>query len=686
MKPSVVRVLALAGLVVGFASPVVRVGAVSAPSAPQVDGRIRIVSDNDYVLLAGDATEVTRVIHQNNDVFWDQITAASSVRISLYSDEPYLYLLGMGGGGAEDIGGTLNGVDITSLASGANGVQRATGRAGGTVQDGYLLVNPSLTDWDISSHGECGGGINVCFGRYAAQLPEIRTALTGATWGNPPSVVWGQAGNAWAYPDSTAVMFRIKASALGRGFPVANGTTATVSWNAPSSDGGSAVLDYTVTAYRASDNSNSGRSCTTPDGSTLSCQVTGLTGGVEYYFKVTARNTAGTGASSAATGSITVGDMAPPVLALSAASATQNTNNVAFTLSANEAIDCSTVSTAAGVDFTVTGGTISSVAANGPDACIINVTTTVAAGSSAAVTLTRAGSFSVSDVSGNAQTSVSGSPVTVTVVVPMATTTTSTSTSVPAQAPTVTAAPALEIVVNAPTTTVETPLGAQSGPPSTAATTVLKGASPSTRGAVMPTVASTTTLPNNAGGTVAPRAPRIEQVDPGEAAVSVGGTAEPVDVSRADNQLTISAGAMSVTFARVDELGNVAPLDPEGNVQLLPGDTVRIRLAGFKPLSEVEAWLFSTPVLMGRTKVSADGTVTGNFVVPRDAPSGAHRIAVVARTEDGKPATLTVGVKVGDWEKESSVAVWLIVLPILLAVAGALTLPATRRRRRPSAS
>jgi cytochrome c-type biogenesis protein CcmH/NrfF len=43
---------------------------------------------------------------------------------------------------------------------------------------------------------------------------------------------------------------------------------------------------------------------------------------------------------------------------------------------------------------------------------------------------------------------------------------------------------------------------------------------------------------------------------------------------------------------------------------------------------------------------------------------------------------LTVGVKVGDWKKERSITVWLIVLPIVLAVIGALTLPATRRRRR----
>ena len=39
------------------------------------------------------------------------------------------------------------------------------------------------------------------------------------------------------------------------------------------------------------------------------------------------------------------------------------------------------------------------------------------------------------------------------------------------------------------------------------------------------------------------------------------------------------------------------------------------------------------------------------------------------------------GVKVGNWTKEQSMVVWLIVLPIVLAVIAALVLPATRRRR-----
>jgi hypothetical protein len=75
--------------------------------------------------------------------------------------------------------------------------------------------------------------------------------------------------------------------------------TATVSWSVPSSNGGAAITSYTVV-------SNPGAiSATTPDGSTLSLAVHGLTNGTTYTFTVTATNSVGSGPASVPSNAVT---------------------------------------------------------------------------------------------------------------------------------------------------------------------------------------------------------------------------------------------------------------------------------------------------------------------------------------------------------------------------------------------
>ncbi len=78
---------------------------------------------------------------------------------------------------------------------------------------------------------------------------------------------------------------------------VGNGQV-TVSWTAPSSNGGSAITTDTVTA------SPGGATCAAT-GSGTSCIVTGLTNGTPYTFTVKASNIAGTGAASSPSSSVT---------------------------------------------------------------------------------------------------------------------------------------------------------------------------------------------------------------------------------------------------------------------------------------------------------------------------------------------------------------------------------------------
>ena len=71
---------------------------------------------------------------------------------------------------------------------------------------------------------------------------------------------------------------------------------ATVSWDAPATDGGASVTGYTVTSFPGGKQ--------TPATGT-SATVTGLTDGVSYTFSVTATNSAGTSAASALSNAVT---------------------------------------------------------------------------------------------------------------------------------------------------------------------------------------------------------------------------------------------------------------------------------------------------------------------------------------------------------------------------------------------
>jgi Fibronectin type III domain/Neocarzinostatin family len=94
------------------------------------------------------------------------------------------------------------------------------------------------------------------------------------------------------------------------GVVVAGNGEATVSWTAPTFDGGSPVTGYVVTPYIVD-------TPQPPQGfptSTTTETVTGLTNGVTYRFGVQAMNAVGTGASSSLSDAVTPGTPGPPTI------------------------------------------------------------------------------------------------------------------------------------------------------------------------------------------------------------------------------------------------------------------------------------------------------------------------------------------------------------------------------------
>ncbi len=258
-------------------------------------------------------------------------------------------------------------------------------------------------------------------------------------------------------------------------------------------------------------------------------------------------------------------------------------------------------------------------------------------------------------------------------------------------ATTTTAPPALEIVVQVPTTTIAPPATLLSGattlpvvvepPGPPTPTTVAKRASGTSTTTIM---ATTTTAPASSPTTTVD-VPRVPQVVAGSAAVETDGKSVKATVTRENNQIVVQAGPITARVAGVNEAGEPMSLDAEGNIRIAPGSRVRIRATGFEPGSTVDGWLFSTPVRIGSATVDEDGGLDATFVIPSATPGGAHRIAIEARTADGKPTTIAVGLRIGDFEKESNIAARLIISAIVTAALLALFLPAVSNRRRRTA-
>ena len=136
---------------------------------------------------------------------------------------------------------------------------------------------------------------------------------------------------------------------------------------------------------------------------------TTLSGSSSIKFQV--RDVAGN-AGTTATQAYVLDTTAPTTLTLAATAATSGSSTVTFTVTGNEPIACSTLSTASGTDFTYTGvSSLSGIVQTSPTVCTITaISTATLLGETATATIAASGSFSITDTAGNAQTTLTDSP------------------------------------------------------------------------------------------------------------------------------------------------------------------------------------------------------------------------------------------------------------------------------------
>ncbi|WP_432563903.1 cell wall-binding repeat-containing protein [Kineococcus sp. SYSU DK003] len=178
-----------------------------------------------------------------------------------------------------------------------------------------------------------GYTVNVYAGPAATGTPAqtvpaagTSTTVTGLTPGTEYTytvVATNATGTSAESSSVTETTFDVPGAPTSLALGAVGGTTQALTWVAPTSDGGSAVTDYTVNVYAGSSATGTPR---TEAASGTSTTITGLTPGTPYTYTVVANNVVG---ASAASNSVT-GATVIPVDLQSAAFTNDYASNDAF--------------------------------------------------------------------------------------------------------------------------------------------------------------------------------------------------------------------------------------------------------------------------------------------------------------------------------------------------------------------
>ncbi len=205
----------------------------------------------------------------------------------------------------------------TDIAVGPDGNLWFTNEGNGSI--GRITTTGSVTAFPIGTgsaylHGIAAGPDgNLWFTLSGSTDPVGRITPTGVVTryggrsiSDPRGIAAGADGNMWFASAGNSSIGSIGTQVSAPGAPTAvtataGRTSANVAWSAPASDGGAAIVGYTVTA------SPGGATCSWTSGP-LACTVPGLTGGMSYTFTVTATNAAGVSAASVASEPVTPWD------------------------------------------------------------------------------------------------------------------------------------------------------------------------------------------------------------------------------------------------------------------------------------------------------------------------------------------------------------------------------------------
>lgn len=174
---------------------------------------------------------------------------------------------------------------------------------------GSAITSYTATAWSAATGGTSAG---TCPPSPATDLGCTITGLVNGTTYYVDVTATNSLGT--SLPSSPRVL-AVPASVPGapQGLTAAAGDASTaVAWQAPASNGGSAVTSFTARAWTSPGDGSIVGSCQPSPLTALACTITGLTNGTTYYVDATAANAAGSGLASAPRVAVIPAAPAPP--------------------------------------------------------------------------------------------------------------------------------------------------------------------------------------------------------------------------------------------------------------------------------------------------------------------------------------------------------------------------------------
>jgi hypothetical protein len=330
-----------------------------------------------------------------------------------------------------------------------------------------------------------------------------------------------------------------------------------------------------------------------------------------------------------------------------------------------------TVNGVAASDFQNLGTATCTFSVNQSSGTTVSLTATC---TSDGTVIVRLGANSVSDAASNTGPASAVTASTVTIDTPMNTTSTSSTTTVASAGLPLTTTPVVS------PTTVATGQGQIAVVSSTTSTT-----SPPRTGAVSVSTSSTPVASSSTVPATSSTVPQLSSIDlprteVGGSGLLLGGKEVEAVIVRENNRLVITAGPLVVRIWAVAADGSRLSLDDEGRLRVNEGDSVTVNASGFTSDSKAEVRLYSTPILLGRTNIDGEGELVGSYEIPKGVENGNHNVVLVGE-RNGEDVVMSLSVVLGN-EANSRALTVVVVFVLLLAVTGALLIPAIVRRRR----